>query len=184
MKEFNMKIIGVTGMPGSGKGIVAGVSRNLGYDVVRMGDVIRGEAQKRDASIGETAIQLREEYGEFIVAEKCILKVKELLNLNGNNSKVVIEGIRSPYEVDIFKRNFKEFKVISVQSSPETRFNRLLGRKRVDDSNIKSEFLKRDKRELKFGIGAVIATADYTVVNEGSKKRLINIIRSILTNEM
>jgi dephospho-CoA kinase len=150
-----------------------------------MGDVIREEAQKRDTSIGETAIKLREEYGEFIVAEKCIEKIKELSSVKGKQpSLIVIEGIRSPYEVDIFKRNFKDFKVLSVNSSPETRYKRLLSRKRVDDSNIKSEFLKRDQRELKFGIGEVIATSDFTVVNEGSKKRLKNIIRSILTNEM
>jgi dephospho-CoA kinase len=150
-----------------------------------MGDVIREEAQKRDASIGETAIQLREEYGEFIVAEKCLEKIKELSSDKGSQKKlIVIEGIRSPYEVDIFKRNFKEFKVLSINSSTETRFNRLLSRGRIDDSNIKSEFLNRDKRELKFGIGNVIATADFTVVNEGSKKRLKNIIRSILTNEL
>ena len=30
-----MKVIGVTGMPGSGKGIVAGVARNLGFEIIR-----------------------------------------------------------------------------------------------------------------------------------------------------
>jgi len=180
-----MKIIGVTGMPGSGKGIVAGMARSLGFEVIRMGDVIREEAQRRNAAIGETAIQLRKEYGEFIVAEKCIEKINKLSRDKGSLLKlIVIEGIRSPYEVEIFKKNFKKFKVISVNSSTETRFKRLLSRGRVDDSNIKSDFLKRDKRELKFGIGEVIATADYTVVNEGSKKRLKGIVRSILTNEM
>lgn len=179
-----MKIIGVTGMPGSGKGVVSGVARNLGFEVVRMGDVIREESQKRGSSIGETAIQLRKEHGEFVIAEKCIEKVKGLCNDKGNHPMIVIEGIRSPFEVEIFKRNFKDFKVLSVNSSPETRFKRLLSRKRADDSHIKSEFRKRDKRELKFGIGEVIATANFTVVNEGSKKRLMKIIRSILTNEM
>jgi len=171
-------------MPGSGKGIAAGVARSLGFEVVRMGDVIRYEAHKRNTNIGETSIQLRQKYGEFIVAEKCIKKIKELVR-NGSHSKlIVIEGIRSPYEVDAFKKNFKDFKVLSVNSSPETRFKRLVSRGRVDDSNIKSEFIKRDKRELKFGIGDVIATADFTVVNERSIKGLKNIIRSILTNEM
>lgn len=179
-----MKIIGVTGMPGSGKGVVSGVARNLGFEVVRMGDVIREEAQKRGSSIGETAIQLRKEQGEFVIAGKSIENVKRLCNDKGSQSMIVIEGIRSPFEVEIFKRNFKDFKVLSVNSSPETRFKRLLSRKRVDDSHIKSEFHKRDKRELKFGIGEVIATANFTVVNEGSKKRLMKIIRSILTNEM
>ena len=36
-----MKVIGVTGMPGSGKGVASGVARSLGFKLIRMGDVIR-----------------------------------------------------------------------------------------------------------------------------------------------
>lgn len=207
-----MKVIGVTGMPGSGKGIVAGVARNLGFQVIRMGDIIREEAQRRDADIGETAIKLRKEYGEFVVAERCIEKIKtfkqskkdSLPHKNNDDSKtdgesrdnsksgddpkdqplIIIEGIRSPFEVKLFKKHFHNFKVISVNSTPETRFKRLINRKRADDSNLRSDFVQRDIRELKFGVGEVIATADYMVVNEGSIKRLKSIIRSILGNEM
>lgn len=182
-------------MPGSGKGVVAGVARSLGFQVVRMGDVIREEAQKRDAKIGETAIQLRKEYGEFVVAERCIQRIKDLSKTSSEqpdpsesprerSDLYIIEGIRSPYEVVMFRENFPEFKVLSINSSPETRFNRLLNRKRADDSHVKSEFETRDKRELKFGIGEVMATADYVVINEGSIKRFKNSVRGILTNEM
>jgi len=62
---MDMKVIGVTGMPGSGKGIVAGVAKSLGYEIIRMGDVIREEAKKRNAKIGDTAVQLRKDYGEI-----------------------------------------------------------------------------------------------------------------------
>jgi dephospho-CoA kinase len=180
-----MKVIGVTGMPGSGKGIVAGVARNLGFEIVRMGDVIRDEAQKRKAKIGETAVQLRKEHGDFVVAERCIQKIKDLSSGHDNPSDLfIIEGIRSPFEVEMFRENFPGFKVLSVNSSPETRFKRLVNRKRIDDSIDKSEFDNRDKRELKFGIGEVIARADFMVPNEGSIKKFKNIIRSILTNEM
>lgn len=180
-----MKVIGVTGMPGSGKGIVAGVARSLGFEIIRMGDVIRDEARKRNAKIGETAIQLRKEHGEFVIAERCIQKIKDLSTDSRNPSDLfIIEGIRSPFEVEKFQENFPGFKVLSVNSSPQTRFNRLVNRKRIDDSIDKSEFDSRDKRELKFGIGEVIARADFMVPNEGSIKRFKNIIRSILTNEM
>ncbi len=190
-----MKVLGVTGMPGSGKGIVAGVARNLGFTVIRMGDVIREESEKRQAPIGETAVRLRKEYGDFIVADRCMEKIKSLERINeskyDNDSKgksksglYIIEGIRSTYEVQIFRDNFPNFKVISINSTPATRFKRLKNRQRSDDSNLKTDFEKRDKRELKFGIGEVIATSDYMVINESSKKRLKNIIRSILTNEM
>lgn len=179
-----MKVIGVTGMPGSGKGIVSGVARNLDFQIIRMGDVIREEAEKRNAKIGETAIGLRKEYGDFVVAERCIKKIKDSIKNSDEPHLYLIEGIRSPYEVEMFKENFKEFKVLSVNSSPETRFKRLLNRKRSDDSHLKSEFENRDKRELRFGIGEVMATSDYMVLNEGSVKRLKNIVRSILTNEI
>ncbi len=61
----------------------------------------------------------------------------------------------------MFQENFPGFKILSVYSSPETRFKRLLNRKRIDDSLDKPKFESRDKRELKFGIGEVIAQADF-----------------------
>lgn len=188
-----MKVIGVTGMPGSGKGVVAGVARSLGFQVVRMGDVIREEAQRRNADVGKTAVKLRKEYGEFVVAEKSVEKIKQMKlskkssyseNSINNSGLYMIEGIRSPYEVEIFRKNFKDFKVIAVHSTPQTRFKRLKKRMRFDDSVLESDFGKRDKRELKFGIGDVIATSNYMVVNEGPIGKLKGIIRSILQNEM
>lgn len=188
----NIKVIGITGMPGSGKGVVSGVARSMGFKVIRMGDVIRDEAKKRNADTGEIAIKLREEYGQFVVAERCVDKIKELnkfkKDLKGINSEdgdlYMIEGIRSHFEVEIFKDNFPGFKVIAVHSKPNTRFERLKKRMRPDDSLEESQLQKRDERELNFGIGNVIATSDYMVVNEGSIKKFKNVVRSILHNEM
>lgn len=188
-----MKVIGVTGMPGSGKGVVAGVARSLGFQVVRMGDVIREEAQRRNANVGVTAVKLRKEYGEFVVADKSVEKIKQMKMLkkgsysedSENSSDLyMIEGIRSPFEVEIFRNNFDDFKVIAVHSTPQTRFKRLKKRMRFDDSVLESDFEKRDNRELKFGIGDVIATSNYMVVNEGPIGKFKGIIRSILQNEM
>jgi dephospho-CoA kinase len=188
-----MKVIGVTGMPGSGKGIVAGIARTMGVELVRMGDIIRDEAQKRNAAVGEVAVKLREEQGKFVVAERCVAKIKQLEDLkmgsDGTGSErknrfYMIEGIRSPYEIEVFKKNFNDFKVIAVYSTPKTRFKRLKRRMRFDDSAERSEFEKRDKRELKFGIGNVIATSDYMVVNQGSINKFKSVVRSILQNEM
>lgn len=181
-----MQVIGVTGLPGSGKSIVARVAKNMGINVIRMGDVIRDEAEKRNAEIGETAVKLREEYGKYVVAERCVEIIKEHLHEEtaGNELKFMIEGLRSPHEVKIFEKNFKSFKVIAVHSSPKTRFTRLKRRKRADDSSDLSEFKKRDNRELKFGIGNVIATSNYMVVNEGPIWKFKNSIRNILKNEV
>ena len=191
-----MKVIGVTGLPGSGKSVVSRVAKQLGVHVVRMGDVIREEAKNRNKTTGEVAVELRREFGEFVIADRCVSKIlnynqkPSTPNQRKNPVKVnkptifMIEGIRSEYEVEIFKKKFKDFKIIAVHSTPQTRFKRLKKRMRPDDSREESEFKLRDKRELDFGIGNVIATADYMVVNEGPLKKIKGIVRSILENEL
>lgn len=176
-----MKVVGVTGMPGSGKSVISRVATDLGMQVVRMGDVIREEALKRNESPGVVAVKLRQEYGEFIVAQRCADIIK---NSKDREISYLIEGIRSPFEVEIFQNNFHGFKVIAVHSRPKTRFKRLKKRKRSDDSSSQDEFISRDQRELKFGIGNVIARADYMVVNEGSLVKIKKLVRSMLKNEL
>jgi dephospho-CoA kinase len=189
-----MKIIGVTGLPGSGKSVVSKAARKLEIPIVRMGDVIRDEAKKRNQPTGEVAVELRKEYGEFVVAERCVEMINDYFSNKNTPSSIkvpglkcnifMIEGIRSQYEVEIFKKYFNDFKIIAVHSTPKTRFKRLKRRMRPDDSKEESEFLLRDKRELNFGIGNVIATADYMIVNEGPLKKTKGIIRRILENEI
>lgn len=191
-----MNVIGVTGMPGSGKSVVSRVAENLGMKVVRMGDVIRDEAHKRNESPGKVAVDLRKEFGKYVIAERCVEYIK---NISANEKQdaektpsspkdsdltVLIEGIRSPWEVEIFRKNFPDFKVIAIHSAPKTRYLRIQKRMRLDDSTETKEALKRDKRELKFGIGEVIATADFMVVNEGAKGKLKNTIKGVLKNEL
>lgn len=116
-------------MPGSGKSVISRVATDLGMRVVRMGDVIREEAQKRNESPGLVAVELRQEYGEFIVAQRCVEIIKDSLD---NDVSYLIEGIRSPFEVRIFQNNFHGFRVIAVHSKPKTRFKRLkIGRAHV-----------------------------------------------------
>lgn len=182
-----MQVIGVTGLPGSGKSVVARVANNLGFNVIRMGDVIRNEALKRNEDIGETAIKLRKEYGKYVVAERCVEMIKEASHNSSkekNGKKYIIEGIRSPAEVEIFRKHFANFKVIAIFSSPKTRFMRLKRRNRSDDSSELSEFKNRDQRELNFGIGNAISTSDYMIVNEGPIWKYKNSIRIILKSEI
>jgi dephospho-CoA kinase len=181
-----MKVIGVTGMPGSGKSVVSREAEKLGMKVVRMGDVIRDEALLRNEEPGKVAVKIRQEHGKFVVAERCVDAVKKLSEKSQSNSPqlFLIEGIRSPWEVEIFKNNFSTFKIISVHSSPNTRFLRIKKRMRSDDYAESKEAVKRDQRELKFGIGDVIANSDLMVVNEGSIGKLKRNIRSMLKDEL
>ena len=57
-------VIGLAGMPGSGKSVVVDTARELGYDIVVMGDVIRQETAKRGLeltpqNVGKVMLELR-----------------------------------------------------------------------------------------------------------------------------
>ena len=53
-----------------------------------------------------------------------------------------------------------------------------------DDPKSWEGFVKRDLRELKVGLGDVIATADYMVINEGTKRELETKLMRLLRKEV
>ena len=162
------RIIGVVGMPGSGKSVLDEVATELGFSIVVMGDVIREETTRRGLkptpkNIGKVMLEIRNEEGPFVVARQCITRIVE-----ARTSKAVIEGIRSFDEVKEFRRHFPAFKLLAIHASPETRLQRIFSRNRSDDGTNLKTFKERDERELKIGIGSAVAMADHMLINEGS----------------
>jgi dephospho-CoA kinase len=152
-------------MPGSGKSIVSEMATKKGAVIVSMGDIIREEAKKRGEGTKETARNLREEFGQYIVSELTIKKIKQLLE-DGMENSIIVEGIRSHHEVEMFKESFDDFIILSIFANPTIRFERLKNRMREDDSQDYAEFQKRDFDELGFGIGNVISLSDKIIINE------------------
>lgn len=157
--------MGISGMPGSGKSIVSDMAQEKGAIIISMGDIIREEAKKRGESTKETAQNLRKEFGDYIVSELTIKKIKQLSETEENNL-IMIEGIRSHHEVKMFKENFENFIILSIFANPAIRFERLLKRMREDDSQDYEGFQQRDYNELNFGIGNVISLSDKLIINE------------------
>jgi dephospho-CoA kinase len=178
---LNIKlVIGVVGMPGSGKGVLGDVARELGFSVVIMGDTVREEVAKRELeptpeNVGRIMLQIRREKGPAIVAERCITRIK-----SAESQGIVVEGIRSLAEVEVFRREFPKFKLLSIHSSPETRFQRIFNRRRSDDPSNWQVFTDRDLRELKVGIGSAAAMADYVILNEGSLRQFKMRVKRLL----
>lgn len=177
MKE--RKIVCLTGMPGSGKSIIAGVAREKGIPVLVMGDVVREEATRRGLPhtpevLNKIARELREKEGLDAVAKRIALKIEKL-----DNSVIVIDGVRSLDEIRVFEK-YGRIVIIAVHASPKTRFMRIKERNRPGDPKTWEEFRERDLTELAFGIGNVIALADYMVVNEGSLDKVLDEARRVL----
>jgi dephospho-CoA kinase len=178
----NKVVIGVAGMPGAGKAMVVEVARKLGYGIVVMGDEVREETKRRNLeptpeNVGKVMLQMRQEEGAAAVAKRCTPKIEK-----SGNRVVVVDGIRSLYEADAFKKHFPRFKLLAIHASPETRFRRLFKRKRSDDPGRWETFLERDWRELRVGHGSVIASADVMIVNEGKRDELRKEVEGFLEN--
>ncbi len=179
-------VIGLTGMPGSGKSLVVKVAKDCGYDVVTMGDVVREETAKQGlaptpANIGKVMLELRKIDGDRVIAEKCIPKIQQK-----QNPRIIIDGLRSYVEVETFAKRIANFVIVAVHASPQVRFNRLSSRGRSDDPKTYEVFHERDMRELSVGIGHAIALAEYVIINDGSietlNTRVTETFRSIESN--
>jgi dephospho-CoA kinase len=167
-----MKIIIITGMPGAGKSEVADVFRKNGYPIIVMGDVIREETKRRGleanrANTRKIAVELRNKDGPGAVAKHCVEKMKK-----SNAEYIVIEGCRSLAEIDVFDDYAETVTIVSVHTSPSTRFTRLKSRGRDDAPLEWKSFRERDLGEISFGLGGVIAMSDIILVNEGTIEEL------------
>lgn len=174
-----MQVMGISGLPGSGKSLVSDIATERGAIIVSMGDIIREEAKKRGENTKDTAKNLRAEHGQYIVSELTIKKIKQLQS-EGVENAIIVEGIRSPHEVDMFKENFDNFIILSIFANPTLRFKRLKNRMREDDSQEYSEFQKRDQMELDFGIGNVISLSDKLIINESDLESYSEKIKEFL----
>lgn len=168
-----MILVLVTGMPGAGKSLIAEAAKRLNIPVICMGDIVREKAKERGLPItpevlNKIATELREKYGADVIAKLTLEKVSKL-----NQKVVLIDGVRSWSEVQYFKNKCKDIVIVAIHAPPQERFKRLLSRGRKDDPKTFEEFVKRDERELKMGIGNVIALADYMIVNFRKKKEEI-----------
>ena len=162
-------VVGLSGMPGAGKSLVVETAWKMGYGVVVMGDVVREETKKRGLSvnpenIGKVMLEMRRQWGSNIVAKKCIMKIEEQ-----ERAKVIIDGIRSLSEVEVFRKEFSNFTLMAICASPQKRFRRLFRRKRSDDPYSWEIFRERDMRELSVGLGGAIAMADHLIINDKNK---------------
>jgi dephospho-CoA kinase len=160
-----MLIVAITGMPGAGKSTAAKALESRGFKRIVMGDVIRDETRRRglEPSEKDTAkvmLELREKYGPGAVAEVCVRLLGTM-----KEQAVVIDGIRSPAEVEVFARVGK-VRLIAIHASRERRFKLLRERGRGDAPTSRGSFDERDKRELSIGVGDAVALADESLSNE------------------
>jgi len=179
-----MTVIGIVGLPGSGKSEAAAVAESAGVPVVTMGDVIRAECRDRGldpaTDHGTVATTLREENGEDAIAQRSLPIIEEQLE---DHDTVLVDGIRSDVEVERFRAAFGDFLLVEVHAPFEMRAERLDLRGRDASAEDGGESLEaRDERELGFGMGEAMEMADLTVENAASLEAFQSTVRTLLTD--
>ncbi|MHB8634039.1 MAG: AAA family ATPase [Thermoplasmatota archaeon] len=165
-----MRVIGFTGMPGAGKSEAMQIAHQRGIPVVRMGDLIWEEVDRRglprDAKhVGEVANAMRASHGKDVWAKRAVERVR---GAAGASPVVLIDGIRSHDEVETFRRELGgTFVLVAIHTDREHRFRRMLERARADDPTDPEVLRIRDEREMNWGLARVIALADEMIVNDG-----------------
>lgn len=193
-----MHVVGVTGMPGSGKSEALQVAAALGFTVVRMGDMIWDEVDARGLPrdpehVGRIANDMRESEGPDIWAVRTIACIRQMAQeadvdeaLGARPKKepllILIDGIRSNHEVETFRRELgADFLLVAVHTDPEERHARMTRRARADDPQGEAGHRARDDRELGWGIAQTIAMADEMVVNNADLPSFKRRVEALLT---
>lgn len=185
-------IVCVTGMPGSGKSVMSEIAEELNFEVIKMGRIFINEiCSKYDIKPTETKkirihmTKIREKEGQEIVAKYTLSKIKE-----SNSKNIFIEGVRNIQEIEFFRENLKDVKLISLWSETRNRMDRSLKRTKErlanegDAEKTEEDLRFRDLQEVKTGVPVVMTMADYTIVNQGDYETFISECRNILNELM
>jgi dephospho-CoA kinase len=202
-----MKIIGLVGLPGSGKGEASQIARDEGLTVLVMGDVIRQEAARQgleptDCNLGRIGQALRAQDGPDAVAKR----VFEMARATGEET-VVVDGLRSRQEADYFAAHAEQFHLVEICAPAEDRLKWLKARGRPDDPG-KSPALsgaaagedekliaagaepgrldavaleERECRELGWGMCEAMKAAQMKLLNDGSLDEFRKNVRRLLS---
>ncbi len=166
-------IIGIVGPLASGKGAIADYfRRNFGAATVTLSYFVhealreRGVKDYTRADLQDMGNELRQQFGNQILAEKAIQKIDQ-----EGNSIVVIEGIRNPKEVE-FLRKQKHFYLLAVNADNKVRFSRLTFRNKPWDPTNWRDFMKTSRRDLGEGeeksgqqVKKCMGLADFAITN-------------------
>ena len=158
-------IIGVVGMPASGKTVVAEhLARKPGAMRIHLGDFVWDWLKRRGVKPSEetglmASLYLWAEYGDIPIAQWAINQIKKAKN----KKLIIIDSLRTVEEARIFQLKFgNDFHVIAVLASPAARLKRMQARARFGLVT-KLEFRMRDREELRIGVGDLIASSNHYI---------------------
>lgn len=161
------KIIGIVGMPASGKSLITSFLNQKDVKTIHLGEFIWNYLDKKGIiktqETGNMAsLFFWSQYKDIPIAQWAYKQIQE-----SKENIFVLDGIRTVEELEYFRKKFKQnFQLIAIFVSPNLRKKRQITRKRFEDIY----FEIRDKEELTIGVGEVMALSDYVIDGNKSKQ--------------
>ena len=178
-----MKIIGITGTIGAGKGtIVEYLVEHYGFKHYSVRNFLIQKAQKLNLPLNRDtyvalANALRESHSPSYIIDELYQEAEK------NGADAVIESIRTPGEVESL-RTKENFVLWAVDADPKIRYKRITARKSETDQISYETFLSNELREMtaedpaKQNLTACIRQADFLFINNGDFEKLFKQIES------
>jgi len=180
-------LILIVGLPGSGKSFAAdAIKKHFHAKVLKTGDVIREEIKRRGWKYNpenDKKVRLWFHTGrEHLIVKRLWEKMKNYKGV------VVIDGLRSPKELAMFKKIYKgNIFLIKIKSSFKVRAQRSIKRGRFGKEESIKYLKQRDKSELSdlVGLKQLLRKADYVIDNskltkKQMEKKVVSLIKSII----
>ncbi len=172
-------IIGLTGLPGSGKSTAAQILQGMGFEISELSSTIKEMmAEKKmeitPSSIIEFSLLMKREFGADVFAK---IKAKQLKGHLGN---IAIVGFRSNGEVNAIRSELdSKLIMVAIVAGDEMRYGRLHDRKEFNVKN-REDFKLRDEKNILMGIKETIDSADYIISNSGTLEELKSSIEQVI----
>ena len=203
MSDSPKLVIGLTGLPSSGKGEVAAAlieaARRRGWlaEHLSFSDRIKDEARRRGTAdaeftrelLSQIGIEMREAEGPGVLASRLVAMIEAWPS--PVPEMFVVEALRHVGEIATLREAFgKRFTLIAVESDPRTIARRLIARRRPDES---AEALQSEEKAVELleaelhgrqsplgpNVGQCFEQADIRLDNNGTLDRLRQDVRRV-----
>jgi dephospho-CoA kinase len=175
-----VRLIGLTGTNGAGKGEVAAYLIKKGYAYFSLSDIIREELEKKEQEITRDNLiklgnELREKFGADILARRVMEKIK---------GKAVIDSIRNPKEIECLRKQ-KDFILLGIDAPVKLRYGRVKKRGRNESASTLREFIQKEREEMEGSehgqqLLKCLQMADFRIINNGSLESLYQKLEEFL----
>ncbi len=168
-------IIGITGLPGSGKTEFCKIGTKFGFSTVSMGDCVRRFVKSQNLELTNEII--------LSVAKKERSKDKGIwAKRTPILDNTIIDGIRNIEEIEVFKQKYNKFLLVGIHAKPQIRYQRIIGRARENDIKTYEDFYARDISEYELGIAKVIIYSDIILNNNNTLDEFKKLVENFFTS--